>query len=160
MGAERRNAFAVRPRDEPAPRPRVTRSGRDVVRVEEIGELRVENAIAGEMRDQEELLEEPGCVRPVPLGRARIRHRLHHLVLGAQGIGPALGLRAHGAKGFAPVGARIVRRGGWERCGITFVTAATKDGGRSHGRPNPGLEKSRRFRLPEIAWGYRLFLSY
>src|SRR5262245_20006898 len=134
MGAERRNAFAVRPRDQPAPGARMARSSRDVVRVEEIGELGVANAIAGKMRDQEELLEEPRSVRAMPLGRAGIRHRLHHLVLGAQRGSAALRLRAHGAKGFAPDGARIVRRGGWERWSITLVTAATKDGGRSDGR--------------------------
>src|SRR6266446_3346484 len=63
MGAEGGNAFAVRPRDETAPRPRLPRSGRDIVGIEEIRELLVENSIAGKMRDQEEVFEEPGGMR-------------------------------------------------------------------------------------------------
>src|SRR5947209_2685009 len=66
VDAEGGNAFAVRPRDEAAPRPRLPRSGRDVVGIEEIRELPVEDSIAGKMRDQEELLEEPGGVRAMP----------------------------------------------------------------------------------------------
>ena len=127
VGAKRRHAFAVRPREEAAPWPRVARASRHIVRIEEIGELRIEDAVAGKMRHEEELLEEPGRVRPVPLGRARIRHRLHHLVLGAQRSGAALGLRPHGAEDVEPEETRIVRRGVGERCGITFVTAATRD---------------------------------
>src|SRR5258708_34461358 len=74
MGAEGGNAFAVRPRDESAPRPRLPRSGRDIVGIEEVRELLVENSIAGKMRDQEEVFEEPGGMRAMPFGRARIRH--------------------------------------------------------------------------------------
>jgi len=80
------------------------------------------------MRQQEKLLEEPGRMRPVPLGRARIGHRLHHLILGAQRRGAALRFRAHRAERIAPGDPRIARRGSWDCCGITFVTAATKDG--------------------------------
>src|SRR5262249_6432573 len=36
------------------------------------------------MRREQELLEEPRSVRPVPLRRTRVRHRLHDLVLGAE----------------------------------------------------------------------------
>src|SRR5262249_7602894 len=108
VGAEGSNAFAVGPRDESAPRPRVPRSGRDVVGIEEIGELLVKDPIAGKMRDQQELLEEPGGVRAMPFGRARVRHRLHQLVFGAQGSGTTLGLRANCAEGIMPAGARIV----------------------------------------------------
>jgi hypothetical protein len=39
-----------------------------VVRVEEIFEIRMKRAIAGEQRLQQELLEEPAGVREVPLG--------------------------------------------------------------------------------------------
>src|SRR5213078_2246195 len=95
MGAEGGNAFAVGPREEPPPRPRVARPGGDVVGIEEIWEL----------------LEEPSRVRAMPFSRAGVRHRLHQLVLGAQGSGATLGLRAHGAEGIAPDGARIVGRG-------------------------------------------------
>ena len=127
VGAKRRDALAVRPREEAAPWPRVARASRDIVRIEKVGELRVEDAIAGKMRDEKELLEEPGRVRPVPLGRARIRHRLHYLVLSAQRSGAALGLRPHSAEGVEPEQTRIVRRGVGERWEITFVTAATRD---------------------------------
>jgi hypothetical protein len=56
MRAERGDLLAARPCQEPAARPRVTRSGRHVVRVEEISEPLVEQLIAGEPRDQQELL--------------------------------------------------------------------------------------------------------
>ena len=120
VGAKRGDALAVRPRDEPALGPRVAWPGRHIVRVEEIGEPLIEDAIADKMRQQEKLLEEPGGMRPVPLGRARIRHRLHHLILGAQGRGAALRFRAHRAERIVPSGPRIGRRGSWDRCGITF----------------------------------------
>jgi hypothetical protein len=55
-----------------------------VVRVEEIFEIRMKRAIAGQQRLQQELLEEPAGVRQVPLGRARVRHALHDEVLGLQ----------------------------------------------------------------------------
>jgi hypothetical protein len=126
MSAERGNAFAVGPRDESPSRPRVARAGRDVVGIKEISELLVEDPITGKMRDQEELLEEPGRVRAMPFGRARIRHRLHQLVLGAQGSGATLGFRAHRAEGIAPESAGIVGGGAWGSC--VFVTAA-KTGG-------------------------------
>src|SRR5262245_58117567 len=126
MSAERGNAFAVGPRDESPLRPRVARPGRDVVGIEEISELPVEDPITGKTRDQEELLEKPGRVRAMPFGRARIRHRLHYLVLGAQGSGATLGLRAHPAEGIAPERAGIVGGGAWGSC--AFVMAA-KTGG-------------------------------
>ena len=128
MGAKRGDLFAIRPRDEPALGPRVARPSRHIVRVEEIGEPLIEDAIAGKMRPQEKLLEEPGRMRAVPLGRARIGHRLHHLILGAQGRGAAFRFRAHRAERIAPGDPRIGRRGSWDRFGITFVAAAAKDG--------------------------------
>src|SRR5215831_20558162 len=67
MSAKRGDALAVRPRDEPALGPRVAWPSRHIVRVEEIGEALIEDAIAGEMRQQEKLLEEPGRMRAVPL---------------------------------------------------------------------------------------------
>src|SRR5215510_7149980 len=105
-----------------------SQSGRHIVRVEEIGEALVEDAIAGEMPQQKKLFEEPGRMRAVPLGRACIGHRLHQLILGAQGRGAALRFRAHGAERIAPNDPRIGRRGAWDCCGIAFVTAATKGG--------------------------------
>src|SRR5439155_6459365 len=126
MGAEGGNAFAVRPREEPPPRPRVARPGGDVIGIEEIRELLVEDPITGKMGDQDELLEEPRRVRAMPFGRAGVRHRLHQLVLGAQGSGAMLGLRAHGAEGIAPKGARIVGGGAYGRC--VFATTAKTAG--------------------------------
>jgi hypothetical protein len=67
MGAKRGDLFAIRPRDEPALGPRVARPSRHIVRVEEIGEPLIEDAIAGKMRPQEKLLEEPGRMRAAPL---------------------------------------------------------------------------------------------
>jgi hypothetical protein len=128
VGAERGDLVATRPREQPAPGARVTRSGRHVVRIEKIREAVVERAIAGETREQEKLLEEPGGMRPVPLGRARIGHRLHQLVLGAQRRGAALGLRAHGAEAVAPCRPSIARRGVGNGGATAFVGKATKDG--------------------------------
>src|SRR5512143_498571 len=55
-----------------------------VIGVEAIFEALVEHAIAGQEALQQEGLEEPGGVREVPFGRARIVHRLDDLVLIAQ----------------------------------------------------------------------------
>jgi hypothetical protein len=52
------------------------------------------------MLAEQKLLEEPGGVCAVPFRRTGIRHRLHDLVLGAQGRGAALGLAADGEIGF------------------------------------------------------------
>jgi hypothetical protein len=87
----------------------VTRAGGDVIRIEQIGEPLVEDAVSGKMREQEKLLEEPRRMRAMPLGRAGIGHRLHHLVFCAQMCGAAFAFRAHGAEAIAPHRARIVR---------------------------------------------------
>jgi hypothetical protein len=136
MGAKIGNLGAVRPREEPALRSRVARAGGDVIGIEQIGELRVERPVAGKLRDQQELLEEPGGMRPVPLGGARIGHRLHHLVFGTKRRRTPLGLRAHGAKGRAPDRPRIVRRRRdvVDCCGVAVVAKATNDGRGGRGR--------------------------
>ena len=54
------------------------------------------------MRTQDEGLEEPGHMRAMPLGRARVGHRLDDLILGRQKSRAALGLGAHGAKLLQP----------------------------------------------------------
>jgi len=51
-----------------------------VVGVEEIFEIRMKRAIAGEPWLEQELLEEPAGVREMPLRRARVRHALHDVV--------------------------------------------------------------------------------
>ena len=55
-----------------------------VVRVEQVAERIVVEAVAAVLRREDEGLEEPGRVRPVPLRRARVGHRLHGLVFGRQ----------------------------------------------------------------------------
>ena len=73
-----------RARELPAARPVGPRPDPFVVRVEEELEGRVERPVAGGVRLQHERLEEPGRVGEVPLGRARVRHRLHQLILGRE----------------------------------------------------------------------------
>src|SRR5262249_62432016 len=63
------------------------------------------------MRREQELLEEPGGVCPVPLRRTRVRHRLHDLVLGAERRRTAFGLGTHGAKRADPERPRIIQPG-------------------------------------------------
>ena len=46
-------------------------------------------------------------MRAMPFGRARVRHRLHDLILRRQRRGAALGLRAHRAEGIEPIAARL-----------------------------------------------------
>ena len=106
----------------------MTGAGRHIVRVEEITEALVEEAITGKARDQQELLEEPGRMRPVPFGRTGIGHRLHHLVFRAQGRGAAFGFRAHGTEGLTPEGPRIARRLVSNGRGVTIAADAAKDG--------------------------------
>jgi hypothetical protein len=56
-----------------------------VVAVEENAEGGVEGNETGLEALEQERLEEPGDVGEVPLGRARVGHRLHLAVLGRQG---------------------------------------------------------------------------
>ena len=107
MGAIGGDLRVRRPRDQSALRTRVPRAGRDVVGIEQIGELLVEDAIARQMRQQQELLEEPGGVRAVPFGRAGVGHRLDDLVLVAERRGAPFGLAAHLAESLDPGAAHI-----------------------------------------------------
>ena len=106
-GRDTRRPRRVGPRQQAALRPRVPRTGGDVIGVEQVGELARRTPDSPADAAQQELLEEPGGVRAVPFGRARVRHRLHDLVLGRQRRRAALGLAAHGAEGSAPKRARI-----------------------------------------------------
>src|SRR6516165_1352525 len=101
---------AIRPRDEAAHGTRVARSGRNVVRVKKISEAFVKSAISGKMRRQQKLLEEPCGIRAVPLGRARIRHGLHALILGREQCRTTLGLGAYVAKRASPSKTNITGR--------------------------------------------------
>ena len=152
VGAEGRDVLAVRPREQPPSRPRMTRASRHIIGVEKIGEALIEDAIAGQMRHQQELLEKPGRMRAMPFGRARIGHRLHHLILRAERRRAALGFRAHGAEGIAPGDARIVRWGGCEIGLESSSRRRRRTGDKVAGvMPNPGLEKSKGDR--KLLWG-------
>ena len=76
-----RHFARIRPRNEAALRTRVPRTGGDIIGIEQEGEALVEHAIIRQMRHKQKLFEEPGRVRAMPFRRARIRHRLHDLIL-------------------------------------------------------------------------------
>ncbi len=103
------DVLGVRPRDQPALRTRVARTGGDVIGVEQERKALVEDLVRRIVRQQQELLEKPGDMRAMPLGRAGVGHRLHDLVLGRQMRGAAFRLRAHAAEGVAPDDARLVK---------------------------------------------------
>ena len=109
MGAIGRNLRAVRPRDHAALRPRVARTGGDVIGVEQKREALVELTIVGSVRFEQKLFEEPGGVGAMPFGRAGVSHRLHLLILVRQRRGAALGLAANDAERLG-AGAPIVGR--------------------------------------------------
>ncbi len=94
--------------DEAALGARMARTGGDIIGVEQEGEARVEDLVAGDVLGEQELLEEPGGVRAMPLDRARVGHGLDDLVLGRERRGAALGLGAHGAKRVAPASTELV----------------------------------------------------
>jgi hypothetical protein len=129
------DARKLGPREETTARARVARAGGDVIRVEQERERVIEHAIARRVRRQQELLEEPGRMGAMPFGRTGLRHRLHHLILGPERRGAALGLRPHVAEGLRPDRPRIVRRTicGGERCDVS-VMQVTDDGRRCRGR--------------------------
>ena len=108
VGAVGGDFFVGRAGDEAALWARVARAGGDVIRVEQEGEARVENLVAGDLLGEQELLEEPGGMRAMPLDRAGVGHRLDDLVLGRERRRAALGLRAHGAERVAPASAQLV----------------------------------------------------
>ncbi len=110
----------IRPRDQPALRAGVARTGGNVIGVEQKRKAFVEDFVARIVRYQQELLEKPGDVRAMPFGRRGIGHRLHDLVLGRQMRGTRLRFRAHAAEGIAPTLARVIRR---------FRRGTRRDGG-------------------------------
>ncbi len=67
-----------------------------VIGVEEKGEAAVEGAVVPQVRRKDESLEEPGGVRHVPFDRAGVGHGLHHVIVGLELGGEALGGAAHG----------------------------------------------------------------
>ena len=104
------NFAGIGPGDKPALRARLPRPRRDVIGIEQIGKALIERFVIRRKRTQQKLLEKPGRVRPMPFGRAGVRHRLDDLILGRQQRRAPLGLAAHRLKGIQPTMARIVRR--------------------------------------------------
>ncbi len=84
MAAVGHHLVDARAGDQAAPRAGVPRPGLHVIGVEEEGEPVIRRTVAGRMLAQDELLEEPGRVREMPLGRAGVLHRLHDHVLGPE----------------------------------------------------------------------------
>ena len=110
MRAIGRDLAVGRPRHQSALRARMPRPGRDIVGVEQIGELLVEDAVARQMRQQQELLEEPGRMRPMPFGRTGVRHRLDDLILVGKRRRAPLGFAAHLPEGLDPGAPHIAAR--------------------------------------------------
>ncbi len=136
MGAISGYVLAVRPGDQSALRPRMARTGGDVVGIEQKRKALVENLVARIVRHQQKLLEKPGDVRAVPFRRTGVGHRLHDLVLGRQMRRARFGLGAHPAEGVAPVGARLIRRlrnGAWPEGGA--APRVRRCGARHRGSP-------------------------
>jgi len=92
MAAIGAHAFARRSREQATIGARMPRAHRLIVGVEQVGEIAVELAVIRQESTQYELLKEPGRVRLVPFGRARVRHRLHALVLVAERRGEMSGM--------------------------------------------------------------------
>ena len=67
MRAVLRDLDGIRPRDQPTLRPRMARTGGDVIRVEQEREALVVNRVARHVRLNQKRLEEPGRVRAMPL---------------------------------------------------------------------------------------------
>jgi hypothetical protein len=82
----------ARSRHQATLRPRMTAPDRLVVRIEQIPVRGIELGIF-RVGSEQKLLEEPGGVRPMPLRRTGIGHRLRCLVLGRQPSGQSVGRR-------------------------------------------------------------------
>ncbi len=130
MGAIAGDLGGVGPGDEAALGSRVPRAGRHVIGIEKEGEAFVESTVGGRVRLEQELLEEPGRVGAVPLGRARVRHRLHDLIFRREQRGAAFGLAAHRAKGLKPMSR-----------GSTKVSAAAAAGGSTKSIEFPAADR-------------------
>ena len=100
LGAVALHLGQRRPRHQAALRPRILLADALVVAVEEHPEAGVEGPEAGLEALEQEGLEEPGDVREMPLGRARVGHRLHLAVLGRQRRDECQRTLAHGSVAF------------------------------------------------------------
>ena len=76
VGAVGEHVVERRARQQPALRPRVLGPDLLVVRIEQDAELGMERPVVGPAGRDDEGFEEPAGVREVPLGRARVVHRL------------------------------------------------------------------------------------
>ena len=74
MGAIGRDLRGARACNQATLGPLVARPRRDIVGIEQISETRVEGSVIACMRLQQELLEKPSRVRPVPFGGTGVRH--------------------------------------------------------------------------------------
>ena len=131
-----RDLVDARPREQTALRARVPRTDRFVVRVEEVRVRGVERRVAGEPGREDERLEEPGGVGPVPLRRAHVGHRLHDLVFGGERRGERLGVVAHAA---------VVRRASVARS-ADVASAVTGRAIRNRPRPKRSYGRERSIR--------------
>ena len=95
--------IGARTRDQTALRPRVAWTGRYIIGIVEIGEALVEGAIILGVGPEQKLLEKPAGMGAMPLGWARVRHRLHDLVFGGEQCRPPLGFGAHAAECLQPI---------------------------------------------------------
>ena len=87
---------------------------RVVIRVEKITEALVELPVSGRVRRQNEGLEEPSGMRAMPLGRARLQTRLHHLIFRTERGGKPIAGSANFAVTLLERRATPVNRlGGW-----------------------------------------------
>ena len=93
-----------RPRQQPAPAARLPLAFALVVGVEAVFEVGRELAVVGQVRLQDEALVEPRRMREMPLGGARIVHRLNRLVLVAQRCGEGERQLPAGAQSVVEVG--------------------------------------------------------
>lgn len=71
-------------------------------------EARIEWFVAGQIWQQNESFEKPGCMRQMPFRGAGIGHRLEHLILGRQ---PGRDSHAGFANGSEPVAKRVIPAG-------------------------------------------------
>ena len=86
------------PRQHPAMRPRMARTERFVIGIEQMRVARIERAVTRRMGRKHDRLEKPAGVREVPFDRTRVGHGLDALVLGGQARGQCKTVRAHIAK--------------------------------------------------------------
>ncbi len=84
-----------RTRDQATPGPAMARPQRVVIGVKEIRILRMQRLIIRDKLLEQKRLKEPAHMRQVPLRRADIRHRLHHIVLSHQWLAQLLSELAH-----------------------------------------------------------------